>query len=452
MSHELVWQERYNIGVKVIDKEHKKLFGIMNRMMLARKQGEKGKWVYQEGIKYFKEHATKHFAEEEAYMVSVEYYGYDMHRRLHDNFRRKTLPELERELQQNVYSDEAVNHFLGVCVGWLIGHTMTEDRAITGETTSRWENLLPEEEQAVMSRFISKLTYDMFQIDARLVSGCYGGEKIGNSIYYRLVYGTKEGEVWETILILEEQVIINTIGKMMATETDEISVMMINAARYTAQQFVSCINEHFPKADEYEMKEENLLSYEQFHKMFENKQPQVSLLFSTNVGYLAYCVTAPHLFREEKSASAIRAENAMTEVSKYLKAAHEAEKKKKILVVDDSDFALQAMKNLLGSDYEIATAKSGMAAIMSLTLDKPDLILLDYEMPVCDGRQVLEMIRAEKDIADTPVMFISGDVSKERIQKLLELKPAGYMLKTMEPAEIKKGIDNYFRKFNTDGK
>ena len=448
MSHELVWHERYNIGVSVIDKEHKKLFGIMNRLMLARKQGEKGKWVYQEGIKYFKEHSTKHFAEEEAYMASIGYYAYDTHRRLHDNFRRKTLPELERELQQNAYSDEAVNHFLGVCVGWLVGHTLTEDHAIGGKTettTSQWENLLPEEEQALVSRLIVKLTYDMFQMDSRLVSGCYGGEKIGNSIYYRVVYGTKQGEIWETILILEEQVIINTIGKMMATESDELSVMMINATRYTAQQFIRCINDHFPKADEYEMKEENLLSYEQFHKMFENKQPQLSLLFSTNVGYLAYCVTAPHLFRGEKSVSSIKAENAIAEVSKYLKAAHDAEKKKKILVVDDSDFALLAMKNLLESDYEIATAKSGMAAIMSLTLDRPDLILLDYEMPVCDGHQVLEMIRAEKDIADTPVMFISGSSSKERIQKLLELKPAGYLLKSMEPSEIKKGIDNYFK-------
>ncbi|MCM1388307.1 MAG: response regulator [Bacillus sp. (in: Bacteria)] len=445
MGNQLIWQERFNIGVNFIDREHKKLFGILNRLFAAGKKKEKGSWVIREGIKYFKEHATKHFSEEETYMASIGYEGFEMHRRLHDSFRKKTLPALEKELERTHYSAEAIDHFLAVCAGWLIGHTLTEDRAITGKPMNQWKNLLPEEEQEAMRNTIMELMRDMFQLKSHVVSDCYSGEKFGDGIYYRLVYGTPNGEQWETILIFEEKLIVNTVGAMMATEADTLNVVVLNAARYTAQQFVNRICEHFPSAGAYEMKEENLLTYEQFEKIFEERRPQLSLLFGTDEGYFAYCVTAPHLFQDGRQ-TAIDADNAVSEVGKYLKETHEASKRKKLVVVDDSDVALLAMKNLLQNDYEVTLAKSGLAAIRCLTLDRPDLILLDYEMPVCDGKQVLEMIRAEKDIADIPVIYVSSGGSKERLQQLLDLKPAGYLLKTMPQEDIKRGIDNYFKK------
>lgn len=70
-----------------------------------------------------KEHAVKHFEEEEAYMESIGYEDLEMHRRLHRGFREETLPELEQELIRTDYAPDTVDHFLGVCVGWLIGHT-----------------------------------------------------------------------------------------------------------------------------------------------------------------------------------------------------------------------------------------------------------------------------------------------------------------------------------------
>lgn len=92
MGNQFIWQDRFNIGVEVIDREHRKLFSIMNRLMKFREQEDKSQWVCQEGVKYFKDHAMKHFAEEEVYMASIDYKGFETHRRLHDNFRQKTLP------------------------------------------------------------------------------------------------------------------------------------------------------------------------------------------------------------------------------------------------------------------------------------------------------------------------------------------------------------------------
>lgn len=442
--NQFVWQERFNIGVEVIDREHRKLFTIMNKLSAYDDNDEKSRWAYQEGIKYFKEHAMKHFAEEELYMASIGYEGYDIHRRIHDTFRKKTLPEIEKELAESYYSMESVQHFLGVCAGWLIGHTLTEDRAIVGKAESKWGNLLPEEKQIAMKNTVTELLYEMFQVEAKVISDNYSGEKFGKGIYYRLVYGTDRGDRWEFFLVFEDSIIVNTIGKLIGAETDGVDVMMMNATRYAAKQFVERIKMHFPNAEKFDIREENLLNYDQFQRAFEKHTPQCSLLFSSKEGYFAYSVMAPHLL-EEEIATSLGAENAMAEIKKYLEN-HEAEKKKKILVVDDSDVMLQAMKRLLEGIYDVSLAKSGAAAIRSMTLDRPDLVLLDYEMPVCDGKQVLEMIRAEEELANTPVIFLTGRTDRESVRNVVALKPAGYLPKSMKSEDIKKNIKAYFDK------
>ena len=171
MGRQLVWQDRFNIGVEVIDREHRKLFSIMNKLLEFTEDESKSQWVCEEGIKYFKGHAMKHFTEEEVYMASINYKGFETHRRIHDNFRKKTLPELEKELKQTRYAPDSIKHFLGVCAGWLIGHTLTEDCAITGKTLSKWKNLLPEEEQTAMKLTIRSLVYDLFRLKAQVKIG-----------------------------------------------------------------------------------------------------------------------------------------------------------------------------------------------------------------------------------------------------------------------------------------
>ena len=115
-------------------------------------------------------------------------------------------------------------------------------------------------------------------------------------------------------------------------------------------------------------------------------------------------------------------------------------------MVDDSDFMRARIVKLLSEHYEVSEVASSVAAIQSITMNKPDLIVLDYEMPVCDGRQTLEMIRNEKNTADIPVVFLTGKGDRESVQKVMALKPEGYLLKSMPDAEVKKYIDNLFAK------
>ena len=113
MESQLVWRDEYNIGVDILDKEHQRLFKIINKLFAFSDEEKKSRWACQEGIKYFKDHAMKHFAEEEKYMRSVHYEGLEMHRHLHQSFRKNTLPALEAELERSDYSADSVDHFLG---------------------------------------------------------------------------------------------------------------------------------------------------------------------------------------------------------------------------------------------------------------------------------------------------------------------------------------------------
>ena len=138
----------------------------------------------------------------------------------------------------------------------------------------------------------------------------------------------------------------------------------------------------------------------------------------------------------------------VSDVDEYIKA-NGKHTKKKILVVDDSGAMLRNVKGWLEDSYQVILANSGTMAIKYLSTNRPDLVLLDYEMPVLNGKQVLEMIRSESEFSDIPVMFLTSKNDKESIQQVLSLKPEGYILKTTSPEQIVQMINEFFMKQKT---
>lgn len=120
--------------------------------------------------------------------------------------------------------------------------------------------------------------------------------------------------------------------------------------------------------------------------------------------------------------------------------------KKRILVVDDDGMMLRTIKTWLSAKYQVFMVNSGMAAITFLAKNQVDLILLDYEMPVTTGPQVLEMLRSDSTTSSIPVMFLTVKDDKESVMKVLSLKPEKYLLKTMPPADLIANIDEFFEK------
>lgn len=100
-----------------------------------------------------------------------------------------------------------------------------------------------------------------------------------------------------------------------------------------------------------------------------------------------------------------------------------------ILVVDDNPTLLRTMQNMLSKKYRVTFATSGPQAIMAISKARPDLILLDYDMPVCDGKMTLKMLRSEEETKDIPVVFLTGMSDPTYVGEVLSLHPQGYLLK-----------------------
>jgi len=107
---------------------------------------------------------------------------------------------------------------------------------------------------------------------------------------------------------------------------------------------------------------------------------------------------------------------------------------KRILIVDDDPSYAKMIREWIKDSYRVDIVTAGMQAIKFLLKckadEKVDLILLDYEMPVVDGPQVLQMLREEQETAGIPVVFLTGVGTKEAVARVMALKPDGYILKS----------------------
>ena len=96
---------------------------------------------------------------------------------------------------------------------------------------------------------------------------------------------------------------------------------------------------------------------------------------------------------------------------------------------------------MFDKSYKVSLAVSATQAMTLIGKESPDLIILDYDMPICNGKMMLQMIRAEEKIKDVPVIFLTGLSDREHIMEVLDLKPAGYFLKPPVYEQIAEAID-----------
>jgi putative two-component system response regulator len=93
---------------------------------------------------------------------------------------------------------------------------------------------------------------------------------------------------------------------------------------------------------------------------------------------------------------------------------------KQILVVDDNLASLKQIGAQLASHYEVSLAKSGALALQICRQERPDLILLDVEMPEMDGFQTIARLKEDPDLNPIPVIFLTGNRDTETEIRALE--------------------------------
>ena len=104
-----------------------------------------------------------------------------------------------------------------------------------------------------------------------------------------------------------------------------------------------------------------------------------------------------------------------------------------ILVVDDDKTNLIRAQKLLTPQYRIAACNSGNAALKYLEEHRPDLILLDINMPETDGFAVMEKLRSGEKTENIPVIFLTADNLAETEVKCFQMGAMDYVTKPFVP-------------------
>jgi two-component system alkaline phosphatase synthesis response regulator PhoP len=122
--------------------------------------------------------------------------------------------------------------------------------------------------------------------------------------------------------------------------------------------------------------------------------------------------------------------------------------KSKILVLvadDEANLLLLLKDNFEEQGFEVITAVNGEEALQKTIKDKPNMIILDVEMPKLNGFQVCERIRQNPDFKNVPILIFSAYTQPEDIKKGLALGADDYVTK---PFKIKDLITTVVGLFN----
>jgi len=115
----------------------------------------------------------------------------------------------------------------------------------------------------------------------------------------------------------------------------------------------------------------------------------------------------------------------------------------KILVVDDEpDYISTIRYRLSHSDFDVVTATNGKEGLERAQEERPDLILLDTNMPVMDGQEMLKCLRKQPNIKDTPVIMVTATYEMRDIAIVSSYGISDYIAKPFDFAALMEKIQN----------
>ncbi len=122
--------------------------------------------------------------------------------------------------------------------------------------------------------------------------------------------------------------------------------------------------------------------------------------------------------------------------------------KRKILVIDDSPTLRKILDfYLTKNNYLVQTANNGKVGLYILEKETFDLIILDIQMPVMSGKEVLLEMRAKN--IKTPILILSAEKNENMVEMGLELGALFYMTKPFKPNDIVAKIHIVFKEIST---
>ena len=118
-------------------------------------------------------------------------------------------------------------------------------------------------------------------------------------------------------------------------------------------------------------------------------------------------------------------------------------KQSTVLIVDDAPSNIRVMAAVLQEQHRVKTAMSGQQCIEMAIKYKPDLILLDIEMPGLSGYQVCEELKSMDETRDIPIIFVTGRVNIEDEEMGLRIGAVDYITKPIRPVILSARVDTH---------
>ncbi len=119
---------------------------------------------------------------------------------------------------------------------------------------------------------------------------------------------------------------------------------------------------------------------------------------------------------------------------------------KVLIVEDEKKLALLLKDAILDSFYSVVTAKDGKEGIKKFKTFKPDIVITDIMMPLCDGLEMTTIIKQLDE--NTPIIILSAHSDREKLLKAIDLGINKYFIKPFDPDEVLKYLENLALKIN----
>ena len=113
-----------------------------------------------------------------------------------------------------------------------------------------------------------------------------------------------------------------------------------------------------------------------------------------------------------------------------------------ILIVEDTEENIDILMETLADDFSISVALNGLMALKLVEKQKPDLILLDIQMPIMDGYETCEKLKANPETANIPVMFLTALTEEGDESKGLDMGAVDFVTKPYNPFLVKARVRN----------
>ena len=120
----------------------------------------------------------------------------------------------------------------------------------------------------------------------------------------------------------------------------------------------------------------------------------------------------------------------------------------KILIAEDEPDIRELVAFMLRfAGHEVVAASNGEEALQTATREIPDLILMDVRMPRMTGYDACRAMKANPDLHDVPVVFLSAKGQEAEIQTGLDAGAEEYLLKPFSPDELTSRVSSILAKF-----